>query len=404
MTTPTPTTTAPTSTAPTASTATAPATGSRMSPGEMRRKIAQFLADNSGKAYTPGQVTTGLGWKWVSNVTKALRAMADQGLVDEAQSSPAKYTANAKTSQVASGAISPISAAPTGKSAEAVKAAPAAPAAPAPRAYSFQPANGPVKRPNGTTYYPRELAGTSDVNALRKLREAGVAVLLYGPPGTGKTSLIEAAYPDAITIAGDGDTTVSDFVGEYTQKPDGTFEFVYGPLIRAMVEGRCLFIDDATLISPKVLAVVYPAMDGRREIVVKAHKGEVIKAAPGFFVAAGHNPGVHGAILTEALASRFAAHIEVTSDYELADKLKINRAAVRVARNLATKQANGEIGWAPQLRELLAFQKIADVLGIKAAASNLVGIAPEEDRDVVAQVVATTFGDKHEPLTLGKQV
>ena len=130
-----------------------------------------------------------------------------------------------------------------------------------------------------------------DVEALRKLRDAGVPALLYGPPGTGKTTLIEAAFPDLITVAGDGDTTAADLVGEYTQNPDGTFTFIYGPLIRAMQEGRVLFIDDATLISPAVLAVAYPAMDGRREITVKAHKGEVIKAADGFYVVAGHNPG-----------------------------------------------------------------------------------------------------------------
>ena len=124
-----------------------------------------------------------------------------------------------------------------------------------------------------------------DVEALRKLRDAGVPALLYGPPGTGKTSLIEAAFgDDLITVAGDGDTTAADLAGEYTQKPDGTFEFIYGPLIRAMEEGKVLFIDDATLISPAVLAVAYPAMDGRREISVKAHKGEVIKAAGGFYV------------------------------------------------------------------------------------------------------------------------
>ena len=115
--------------------------------------------------------------------------------------------------------------------------------------------------------------------------------LLYGPPGTGKTSLIEAAFgDDLITVAGDGDTTAADLVGEYTQNPDGTFAFIYGPLVRAMQEGKVLFIDDATLISPAVLAVAYPAMDGRREITVKAHKGEVIKAADGFYVSSRPQP------------------------------------------------------------------------------------------------------------------
>jgi MoxR-like ATPase len=245
-----------------------------------------------------------------------------------------------------------------------------------------------------------------DVEALRKLRDAGVPALLYGPPGTGKTSLIEAAFgDDLITVAGDGDTTAADLVGEYTQKPDGTFEFIYGPLIRAMQEGRVLFIDDATLISPAVLAVAYPAMDGRREISVKAHKGEVIKAAGGFYVVAGHNPGVHGAILTEALSSRFSVQVRVSTDYDLATALKIDSRAVKAAKDLAARQAAGEIGWAPQLRELLAFAKVAAILGEAAAIANLVGIAPEEDADAVAEAVAKAFGKKTvAPLALGRQL
>ena len=58
--------------------------------------------------------------------------------------------------------------------------------------------------------------------------------------------------------------------------------------------------------------VVYPAMDGRREIVVKANGGELVTAQPGFYVIAGHNPGVHGAVLTDALSSRFALQVAVT--------------------------------------------------------------------------------------------
>jgi hypothetical protein len=45
----------------------------------------------------------------------------------------------------------------------------------------------------------------ADVEALRTLRAEGVPALLSGPPGTGKTSLVEAAFPDLITMAGDGE-------------------------------------------------------------------------------------------------------------------------------------------------------------------------------------------------------
>jgi len=58
-------------------------------------------------------------------------------------------------------------------------------------------------------------------------------------------------------------------------------------------------------------------------------------------------PGVHGAILTEALASRFSVHIEVTTDFDLARSLGVPARAVSAAANLNTQLRNGEISWAP---------------------------------------------------------
>ncbi|GAA2657594.1 hypothetical protein GCM10010307_72410 [Streptomyces vastus] len=84
--------------------------------------------------------------------------------------------------------------------------------------------------------------------------------------------------------------------------------------------------------------------------------------------------------------------------------MKINRTAVRIARNLATLQQAGDTGWAPQLRELIAFQKIADVLGTEAAFANLVGIAPLEDRDTVAEIVTEAIGRPVTALALGRQL
>ena len=301
------------------------ATG-RLGNGELRRQVAAWLDENPGPC-TPGTIAKALE-RSAGAVGNALKTLADRGEAELVPGKPARYQATPATKAAAGG----MSTAPAPKPAAPPKPAPApaaAPAAPAPA-----PAPSGVTRPNGAIYRPRALADMPDVDALRKLRAAGIAALLYGPPGTGKTSLVEAAFgEEVITVAGDGDTTTGDLVGDYTQRDDGTYEFVYGPLITAMTEGKVLFIDDATLISPAVLAVTYPAMDGRGEVTAKAHKGETIRAADGFYVIGGHNPHVHGAVLTEALSSRFTVQVKVGTDYDLARALKIDPRAISAAQD-----------------------------------------------------------------------
>jgi midasin (ATPase involved in ribosome maturation) len=146
----------------------------------------------------------------------------------------------------------------------------------------------------------RRGAGGTDIDVLRRPRGDNIAVLLYGPPGTGKTSLVEAAFADVVTIAGHGDTCVEDLLGSWTPMTSGGFVYSHGPLVTAMREGRALLVVVGWGWWGLVLAVLYPAMDGRATITIPAHANETVTAAQGFYVIAGHNPGVHGAILTEA--------------------------------------------------------------------------------------------------------
>ncbi|WP_370106539.1 AAA family ATPase [Streptacidiphilus sp. BW17] len=360
--------------------------------------MAKLLADRPTDSLTVSDLARQLGHSHGA-VRNAAMTLAKRGEADQVGTGQPRFRANQKTAAAAQAAV--IS--PPGTHSPRARAATARTTT-APAANTLKQV-GPIRRAGGQLYHPRELADLPDVEALSRLRAADVPVLLYGPPGTGKTSLVEAAFPDLLTVAGDGDTTVGDLIGEYTQDDDGSYVFQYGPLVTAMTEGRALLIDDATLISPKVLAALYPAMDGRRQIQVKAHKGETIKAKEGFYVVAGHNPGVHGAVLTEALSSRFSVQIQVGTDYDLAVALQIDARVVRIARHLASKVELGELGWAPQLRELIAFRKTEAVLGFKAALANLVGIAPIEDRDIVSAAVTKISGIKGiVPLTLGNQL
>jgi nitric oxide reductase NorQ protein len=262
-----------------------------------------------------------------------------------------------------------------------------------------------VKRPNGTDYYIRKIGDHDDVAALREARTKGLPAMAYGPPGTGKTALIEAAYAtdgkQVYTVQGTGDTETADFIGSFTQLPGGAFEWNDGPMLRAMQEGAVLYIDEIALIDPKVMAVVYSVMDGRGEYQVTANpeRGTVV-SEEGFYIASACNPNAPGARLSEAILSRFVLQFEVTTDYALAKTLGVEPKMVTAAQNLQRKLEAGEVGWAPQLRECLAFRDIKEVLGQDVALRNVIASAPDIDRPQVQDVLQRTYGKAIAPLSI----
>lgn len=295
-----------------------------------------------------------------------------------------------------------------------------------------------ILRPNGEAYHVRDLLGKQDVEVLRQARLRGLSVLLYGPPGTGKTALVEAAFdpktptvvtpagaatastetqaqetvpiitkpvPELFTLTGTGNTNVLDFLGGYVQLPDGTYEWVDGPLVRAMEgdgeRGRALFIDEVMLIDTKVMAVVYSAMDGRGEITITANpRRGTVKARPGFYVCGAGNPKAPGARMSEALVSRFGLQFEVLTDYDLARELGVNSRAVTAALNMQKKTVKFEMSWAPQLRELINFREVELAFGTQMACNNMISCAPEIDRVTAADVLGRAMAMSVKELRL----
>ena len=256
-------------------------------------------------------------------------------------------------------------------------------------------------RPNGDKYHVRKWGEHDDVQVLRKAREQMQFVLLYGAPGCGKTALVQAAFTEVISVLGTGDTELADFIGGYVQTPSGGFTWEDGPLVRAAEEGRPLFIDEVGLIDPKVLSGVYSLMDGTGELVITANPERgVVKAKEGFYVIAATNPNAPGVRLSEALLSRFVVQVEMSTDFLLAKKLGAPQQIVTVAQNLSRRQQAGECGWAPQMRELLAFRDISKTFGTKFAIANIIAAAPELDRPVVADVFTRVFGEECRPAKI----
>lgn len=264
-------------------------------------------------------------------------------------------------------------------------------------------------RPNGEPYFARQVPGAAhDIDLLRTSVGATLTdnlyILAFGEPGTGKTAAIECAHPNLITVEGDDDTDVDQFVGQWVQLPDGSYEWVDGPLIEAAENGVALFIDEIAMINPKVLtSSVYAAMDGRGQFRVKSNpKRGVIKVKPGFTVIGACNPNAPGARMSEALLSRFSVHIEYTTDFDLVKSMGVPPKIVTVAKNLATKKANNEIMWVPQTRNLLDFKKATERWGQDFACANFISTAPVFDRPIVADMVSRQFGAAIAPLRSGE--
>lgn len=249
---------------------------------------------------------------------------------------------------------------------------------------------------DGMTYVARQIDGTlSDVQMLRDLRDANLYGLLYSLPGTGKTAAFRAAFgDDLITLVGTSDTEVSDMIGTYVPTSVvGEYRWVDGPLVVAMEQGRPLLVDEAFLIDPRVLSVLYSAIDGRREVNVSSNPARgTVKAAQGFWVGFAANPNVPGARVSDALLSRCTMQVEYSTDFDAMQGLGVNRTLITVARNLEKKRLAQEISTSPQARELLAFKTTEGIFGLNVALRNLIASAAEQDRDLVKDVLERAFG------------
>ena len=284
----------------------------------------------------------------------------------------------------------------SGKAAKAVSTAPTA--------KEIKPLHKSYQRPNGEVYLPRTVkSGESnfqDVAFVETAYEKGLSLLLYGPPGTGKTALVEAALDNVVTVLGSIETEAADFVGSWVQQTDGTYLWVDGPALVAAENGWPMLIDEIALIDPRQLSVVYSLMDGRNEISVTANpdRGKV-SAKPGFLVFGATNPNVPGAVMSEALLSRFSVHVEMQTDWKIAAKLDVPPKIIEVARNLGKKAESGIVSDPPQLREVIAFKNIAEAFSEDVALENFISMSRPEDRVYVEEAIKSVFGKSPKVLT-----
>ena len=160
-------------------------------------------------------------------------------------------------------------------------------------------------------------------------------ILHYGPTGTCKTKVwaramreLDPAFDFATypyKIAGSGGVEDRDFRGAIlpVEGKGATHAWVYGPLVRAMRDGKRLLVDEFNRLPTAMANVLLNAMQ-ERAITIPEKGNEIVIAAEGFAVDATANVGQEYTgtdAIDPALKSRFGVKIRydfLEPDYEIA--------------------------------------------------------------------------------------
>lgn len=223
----------------------------------------------------------------------------------------------------------------------------------------------------------RYLDWNGSMDVLHKAHEAGLFVLIIGPKGTGKTTLVrdfvksKSAKSESINFS--LRTREGHLVGTKTLK-DGSVGFNEGILIRSMRDGGILYLDEINAAEADVLLRLDEALDDRRQIVLKESAGEIVKAAPGWFVVATINPLTHVGTkeLPPQILSRFPVRIRLEYPPEDVEMDIVKKYAtgssddqimqgIKLAGILRQAAAVEEIYYSPSLRETIAYAKLLDL-------------------------------------------
>jgi MoxR-like ATPase len=146
--------------------------------------------------------------------------------------------------------------------------------------------------------------------------------MYHGPTGTGKNTVWRLAMGEVFGddfslrtyryfVQGSGGLEDIDFIGGYKKIGD-RIEWIDGPLVRAMRDGKRFKIDEMNRLPARMLNVILDAMENS-QIALTAKDGEIVNAAPGFAIDAMANIGdeyVGTERIDPSVMNRFTIKIE----------------------------------------------------------------------------------------------
>jgi MoxR-like ATPase len=209
-------------------------------------------------------------------------------------------------------------------------------------------------------------ARTLDRNVIDKLIAAAPVeyhVLLYGWRGTGKSSVARAACaktPYTLTLT--AEQSAASLLGHFIPK-GGEFVFHYGPLSRAMKEGRPIIINEIDHASEDVSNILHFALDEGEAATLTLPNGETITPAPGYRVFATMNG--QPSDLAPAVRDRLKCVIAVNAPSQ-AQLDRLSKPLQAIAAD-AYRNAKAETGPTVTYRMLLALATLQATLPLEQA-------------------------------------
>jgi MoxR-like ATPase len=243
-------------------------------------------------------------------------------------------------------------------------------------------------------YINRKIGGHEDFHLFDTALSMKWNILMSGDTGAGKTMATMAyaasrelpfySIPNNIAIE------PSQLFGKIV--PDETGETIGrwqdGPVTHMVKNGGVLLIDEVNFLPPRVATVLFSLLDGRREITLLEHNGEVIKAHPDLLIVAGMNPDYLGTSdLNAAFRNRFEMQLSWGYDPRVESKLVISSNLLNLARNMRKNQIDGTIVTPTSTNMLMEFETMVKKLGLKFAMENFVQHYHTDDRKAVREAL-----------------
>lgn len=232
---------------------------------------------------------------------------------------------------------------------------------------------------------------------------------LVGPTGVGKTHVVyKIAAEDKLPIFEINcalQTSVYELIGKYVGL--GRENWVDGTIVMWCRYGGILYVDEANMMKPDILAKFHPVMDQRGHLVLTERENEIIERHPQGYIILSFNPYSVEYAGTKPLNVAFRRRVNswIRFDYlsigsKINDKEvealklrgglddeKLNYKLVKVASELRRLYELGELPLAPSLGNLISWARlITDGVPIDEAAVDTIINTTSDDPAIQATV------------------